>query len=125
MFVQNELKGVERFCSYTTDVGARFYLALAEAARTCGHEAEAKRIWARVMADAESSSQRWAAEQALLQRCGGWRTDGRAPVGLRSADPCSMHLALQRGRELHALVGQFEADVARGAHADRGWGRRN
>eukprot|EP00322_Chrysochromulina_rotalis_P016580 CAMPEP_0115865450 /NCGR_PEP_ID=MMETSP0287-20121206/19727_1 /TAXON_ID=412157 /ORGANISM="Chrysochromulina rotalis, Strain UIO044" /LENGTH=204 /DNA_ID=CAMNT_0003319961 /DNA_START=18 /DNA_END=632 /DNA_ORIENTATION=+ len=60
-----ELKSVESFCSYTSDVGARFHLALADAAERAGQSAEAKRLRMRVMSDAQSSSQRWAAGQAL------------------------------------------------------------
>jgi hypothetical protein len=56
---------VVKFCSFKTDTGATFHLMLARIARECGRPGEARQLLQKVMEQAESSTFRWQAEQAL------------------------------------------------------------
>ena len=62
---RSELTEIEKYMSFGSELGADFHLLLAKVAKACGQEAQAKRLWQRVMSDAKSSSQRWQAEQQL------------------------------------------------------------
>ena len=78
---EEELKRVAKFVSYKTDVGASFHLELAAIlAKQSGREAEAKRIYTRVMQDASSSSLRWQAEQLLSRAGGSFQRASQAPA---------------------------------------------
>jgi hypothetical protein len=80
-----ELLAVEKYVSYSSALGARFHLGLADAAQASGREAEAKRLRQRVMADAQSSSLRWQAEQALSKMSS--TTSGKTSTSSSSSNP--------------------------------------
>ena len=63
-----ELQRVAELCSFKTETGAAFHLLLARVAEECGRAGESTRLRQRVMESAESSSQRWQAEQAIQKR---------------------------------------------------------
>ena len=76
----SELERVETMVSYKTDVGASFHLMLAQVAEACGRSNEAKRLRQRVMSDAQSSSLRWQAEQALVKASPGATSAPSSPA---------------------------------------------
>jgi len=67
---RSELNEVEKYCTLTTDVGAGFHLLLAGVRDQCGEPMQAKQLRLRVAEKANSSSQRWQAQQAL-EKSGG------------------------------------------------------
>ena len=77
---EEELLRVGKYCSYKTDVGAKFHLELAAILVKQGRDSEAKRLRTRVMQDAASSSLRWQAEQLLEAGSGTFQQSDRGPA---------------------------------------------
>ena len=73
---RSELEQVEKLCSYKTAAGAKFHLFLAQVHEANGQKAQARRVLQRVQTDAEGSTYRWQAEQALER---GTSSGARAP----------------------------------------------
>ena len=67
---KSELDEVKPFMTYTSELGATFFLLYAKVATSNGEKALARRTLLQVSKDASSSSQRWQADQAL-ERSGG------------------------------------------------------
>lgn len=66
-----DLTGVEKLCSFKTDVGAKFHLRLAATLDKCGQSARAKLLRTRIISEAQASSLRWQAERAMSSVGGG------------------------------------------------------
>lgn len=84
---KRELAAVKDLVSYRTDIGAAFHLELASVAERNGESAEARRLRQRVGRDADSSSLRWQAEQALGKAAG---TDSGASSGSANEELSSL-----------------------------------
>lgn len=64
---EKELERAAALCSFTSDLGAAVHLEYAAAIEANGRKITADRMRARVAAEAESSSLRWQADQALAK----------------------------------------------------------
>jgi len=83
-----ELAQVEQLVSYKTEVGGIFHLKLAQVCEANGNTMRARRILQRVQNEAENSSHRWQAEQALerslnggAKRSSSSTTEGKSELG--------------------------------------------
>ena len=70
-----ELERVQPFCSFKTEVGAPFHLLLAKVLGLCGQNAQARRTLQHIASEAQASTHRWQAEQALERSS----STGKAP----------------------------------------------
>ena len=68
-----ELERVQPFCSFKTEVGAPFHLLLAKVLGLCGQNAQARRTLQRIASEAQASTHRWQAEQALERSSSTWQ----------------------------------------------------